>query len=173
MVRSTKFPGKVYKFKHDEDFIYQSKIMDVIFDKENAYLRIEPEGKIIIRGSKQSVGKDGKLIFRNGKPLIGYAWNGCSPKINFLDITWGTPDGKMNFDSEKPKTYFASMVHDALYQYKKEVGIRRIDADRIFLQIAREEKFLLSRIYYFFIRVFGRFCGKWNTKQLMSENVGK
>src|SRR5436190_2080914 len=49
--------------------------------------------------------------------MRGYAWNGCSPKFCVLDILIGTPDGVVHAGTGKPKAYYASLVHDALYQF--------------------------------------------------------
>ena len=56
---------------------------------------------------------DGRLIIPRE-----YTWDGCTPKFSILDIfVIGTPDGIKNINTGKPKTYFASLVHDVLYQY--------------------------------------------------------
>jgi len=46
-----------------------------------------------------------------------YAWNGCSPKFCFFDLLIGTPEGVVHARTGRPKTYFASLIHDALYQF--------------------------------------------------------
>ncbi len=47
--------------------------------------------------------------------MRGYAWNGCSPKYCLFDILLGTPDGVVDSRTGRPKTFYASLVHDALY----------------------------------------------------------
>lgn len=64
----------------------------------------------------------------------GYSWNGCSY----------VPDFK--------GTYYASLIHDALYQYK--VG-RKI-ADSIFYDLMKRDKFKGAWIYYNGVKLFGR-----------------
>ena len=64
----------------------------------------------------------------------GYAWNGCSY----------VPDFK--------GTYYASLVHDALYQYK----INRKIADLVFLDIMHRDNFKLAGIYYVGVMLFGK-----------------
>ena len=64
-----------------------------------------------------------------------YSWNGC----NFV------PDFK--------GTYYASLLHDALYQYK----INRFIADKIFLDVMRRDEFYLSTLYYLGVKFFGWF----------------
>lgn len=115
---------------------------------------------------------DRLLIEESGKMTVkcrpdnGYAWDGCSPKWNFLHFTWGTPDGKLDYSTEKPMTYHASMFHDALYQYKdeKDICISRKETDLIFKLLMRRNKFMWSTVYYIAVRMFGGFCGKWNRK---------
>lgn len=64
----------------------------------------------------------------------GYAWNGCSY----------VPDFK--------STYYASLIHDALYQYK----INRKIADLVFLDIMHRDNFKLAGIYYTGVMLFGK-----------------
>jgi len=91
----------------------------------------------------------------------GYAWDGCTPKISFFDLfILGTPDGILSDKTGKPKAYYASLVHDALYQFLPEMkethGITRRDADDFFQRILVEHEFAPNRIYWLAVRVFGR-----------------
>jgi len=115
---------------------------------ENDRLVVEPSGKITV-----------KCSFDNG-----YAWDGCTPKWNFLHFTCGTRDGKLDYNTEKPMTYYASMFHDALYQHKKEVCISRKETDQIFKHLMKRNKFMWSNVYYVAVRLFGGFCGSWKHK---------
>ena len=84
----------IYKLK--EDFIYKSGIKFEYFNSK--WIEIATNGNIKVKK--------------------GYAWDGCSIKWNILDLVIiGTPDGTINIDTMKPKAYYASLVHDALYQY--------------------------------------------------------
>ena len=65
----------------------------------------------------------------------GYAWNGCSY----------VPDFK--------STYYASLIHDALYQYKVD---RKI-ADLVFYDLMKRDNFKLKWIYYKGVYFFGKF----------------
>ncbi len=67
----------------------------------------------------------------------GYCWNGCT----------AAPD--------TPKTYKASMVHDALYQYGKQIGLKRIVADTWFSHLLKRESFKWNALYYWGVRLFG------------------
>lgn len=67
----------------------------------------------------------------------GYCWNGCT----------AAPD--------TPKTYIASMVHDSLYQYGKQLNLKRIVADKWFRHLLKRESFKFSSLYYWGVRLFG------------------
>ena len=62
--------------------------------------------------------------------------------------------------TDKPKAYYASLVHDALYQFlpdlppDNKVYTRKM-ADDIFLEILEDADFALRNLYYYAVRVFG------------------
>jgi hypothetical protein len=97
---------------------------------------------------------DGTLTVKKG-----YAWDGCTPKLCFFDILFGTPDGVVHRDSGRPKTYYASLVHDALYQFLPEIPavaqLTRRDADDFFLRIMEQYDFAPRRLYWLAVRLFG------------------
>jgi catechol 2,3-dioxygenase-like lactoylglutathione lyase family enzyme len=98
------------------------------------------------------------LLERNGAITVtrGYTWNGCSPKLRVLDLLFGTPEGVVNARTGQRKTYFASLVHDALYQFlSDDLPLTRAQADRCFLLLMRESAFLLAPVYWGFVRLFG------------------
>ena len=118
-----------------------------VFYDSNGEIRliIEPDGRISV--------------------TRGYAWNGTSPKVCFFDILLGTPDGVVHADTGRPKTYFASMVHDALYQFLREGSpYSRRDADRFFIMLMRESEFGPAPLYWLAVRFFGRLG--WRGKQV-------
>ena len=81
------------------------------------------------------------LIERNGAITVtrGYTWNGCSPKFFVLDLLFGTPEGVVDARTAQRKTYYASMVHDALYQFLADgLPLTRVQADRCFLSLMGE-----------------------------------
>jgi len=93
--------------------------------------------------------------------LKDYAWDGCSPKFVVWDIVFGTPDGIPNANTRKPKTYFASLIHDALYQFLDAgLPLQRAQVDRIFLRIMTEHHFGPRRVYYRAVRIIGGFYHK-------------
>lgn len=126
----------IYKFVIKEDIHYPNTSIKVAF--ENDWLKMETSGDITVKGS-------------NGN---GYAWDGCSPKINILDIALvGTPDGRINVNTGKPVTYYASLLHDVLYQFGKDAGLDRKEVDRLFLYCLGD--FELRFVYYAAVRIFG------------------
>lgn len=117
----------------------------------------------IFRSNWVSIDKDGTI-----KVKKGYAWDGCTPKCSILDLAIiGTPDGRKdtaidsfyNMPTDKgylkPKTYYASLVHDALYQYYAWHDISRKQIDLLFLEMLRHRRFLWAQFYYFAVRLIG------------------
>ena len=100
-----------------------------------------------------------RLELRKGgeiRVLKGYAWDGCTPKFWLLDLVFGIPNGVVSSSTKKPKTYYASLIHDALYQFLSDgLPLSRGDADRCFLSLMTETDFLLRRPYYWAVRLFG------------------
>lgn len=71
----------------------------------------------------------------------GYAWDGCTPKRNFFNHWWGTPDF--------PETILASLFHDALRQFEstEHFPFSREIQDDIFFYILKEQNFKLAFLY--------------------------
>jgi len=88
--------------------------------------------------------------------MKGYAWDGATPKTCAFDLVLGTPDGVVFLGTGKPKTYYATLVHDALYQFLPEdPPLTRRQADHCFLLLMREHKFALRHVYWLAVRLFG------------------
>ncbi len=84
----------------------------------------------------------------------GYAWNGCTPYASIWDMfVIETPDGIIDYQTGKPKAYYASLVHDALYQY--EIHDRKV-ADDLFYTMLKSARFFPAKIYHLAVRWFGR-----------------
>jgi len=128
----------MYKHKLKKDY----QVTTVLFGEQ-----IETQWIIISKGGKITVKKD-------------YSWDGCSPKIKLFGVILGTPDGKILSD-EFPQTYFASLVHDALYQHKKVISITRLEADLLPLDMLNRRAFKFSKLYFLAVRIFGRMFGSW------------
>ncbi len=137
----------VYKFRLDKRFVYDSGVKPAYHADQCLSFSV--------------AGDPWLYIDKNGQITInkGYCWDGCSPKHKFFDlILFGTPDGIINVNTGKPKTYYASMVHDALYQFMDSPGFpySRLDADTIFYQLLCKADFKPALIYYYAVRAFGR-----------------
>src|SRR5947208_17167077 len=100
-----------------------------------------------------------RLILQRPRTIIvseGYAWDGCSPKFCTFDILIGTPDGVVDSTTRQPKTYYASLVHDALYQFLLDgLPFKRWQADRCFLRLMRETGFAPRHLYWLAVRLLG------------------
>lgn len=98
------------------------------------------------------------VIERGGRITVtrGYAWDGCTPKVCVFDILIGVPDGVVHARTGRPKTYYASLVHDALYQFLPDgLPLRRYHADEFFLRLMVESDFAPRWIYWFAVRILG------------------
>lgn len=107
---------------------------------------------------KDKAGVTRLLIARDGTMTVtaGYAWDGCTPKICIFDLLVGTPDGVVHAGTRKPKTYYASLVHDALYQFVPDgLPISKHQADVCFLRLMEETGFAPRHLYYAAVVVFG------------------
>ncbi len=126
------------------------------------------------------------LVFRDKKGMVrliikksgiitvtrGFAWNGCSPKFCIFDILVGTPEGTVHAVTGRPKTYYASLVHDALYQFLPDgLPIRRRDADRFFLALLAVSEFAPRRIYWLAVRIIGGVI--WRATRRHRKNHGE
>ncbi len=144
-------------YRNDGDYVWQSGMTvseDLFFTDVDGTVRLTVE-----RGGRLTVTQ-------------GYAWNGCSPKFFVLDLLVGTPDGAVFKPTGKPKTYFASMVHDALYQFLDTGSpIKRADADKCFFRLLEESQFVLRHAYWLAVRVFGWFV--WRGKKRVRKWHGR
>jgi hypothetical protein len=100
-----------------------------------------------------------RLILRQSGTITvtqGYAWDGCSPKICIFDILLGTPDGVVDSTTKRPKTYYASLVHDALYQFLLDgLPFTRRQVDGCFLRLMGQTRFAPRYVYWAAVRIFG------------------
>jgi len=134
IIRKGDFP---YKFKIMEDYIYDDTgwIIDKPFISK--WLEISEGGQIKVKANES-----------------GYAWDGCTPKWSLLNlIIVGIPDGHIDYRTMKPFTYYATLVHDALYQYLNSVPIPKAEIDWLFLKMLGD--FKLRSLYYLAVKYFG------------------
>lgn len=113
--------------------------------------------KTIIFGNKW-------VNIQNGTMRIskGYAWDGCTPKWRIKKLMFGIPDGKIDPETGKQMCYYASLVHDVLYQFV--IGDRK-DADEEFLK--RMKGFIHRRQYYYAVRHWGWIGWNKNKRKIL------
>lgn len=134
IIRKVTFP---YKFKIMEDYTYKDTGWTLKEPFIAEWLQITRDGHITVKANEG-----------------GYAWDGCTPKWSFLNLAiLGTPDGHIDYRTMKPYTYYASLVHDALYQYLDTVPVSKEKIDLLFLKMLGD--FKLRRIYYWAVKHFG------------------
>ena len=133
IVRKGNFP---YKFKIEKDYTYESGWkLEAAYSSE--WLEISISGQIRVKANEN-----------------GYAWDGCTPKWSVFNLfILGVPDGHVDYRTMEPYTYFASLVHDALYQYLDSVPVSKDRIDLLFLKMLGD--FKLRKVYYFFVKHFG------------------
>ena len=124
---------KAYIFKLDRDFNYQHSAFQGI-DHTNQWLDIKSDGCVKIKA--------------------GYAWDGCTPKVGVMGLfTIGTPDGRLQYN--RPMTWKASLVHDVLCQYRRELPLTKAAVTQIFKDMLIEVGFPLAKIYAAAVFYFG------------------
>ncbi len=150
-----RYRQQIFTWKLDRDVQVKLSIYGV--DYKQTYLTMSPKGELHINKN--------------------YAWNGCSPKFEVFGMVFGTPEGALPKDQEKqsilknlenqgyhdldwrmPKTYYASLLHDSLYQISEKCSgqMRRDKVDTIFYQILRAYNFFPAPFYYQAVKYFGR-----------------
>lgn len=84
----------------------------------------------------------------------GYSWDGCTPKWALADL-WviGTPDGRLHYGL--PITYHASLIHDALVQFRHQLPITQQQATAIFDAMLAERQFAWRKLYVWAVSHFG------------------
>lgn len=133
-----------------------------IFELQGDY-EVNLKDFVAVNVSEHHVFEDSKGIVRlelfpGGRAVVksGYAWDGCTPKFSVFDIVLGIPDGIPHSTTRKPKAYYASLLHDVLYQFLDAGSpISRAEADQVFLGILARDAFAPRWIYYAAVRLFG------------------
>ena len=146
-----------WRYRLDKNYTWDSPLRvseDLVFrdDKNKVRLIIETNGTLTV--------------------MQGYTWNGCSPKICLLDLCLGTPDGVVYEKTGRQKTYYASLVHDVLYQFlRKGTPIKRSQADKCFLLLMGKSEFLWRHVYWIMVRLLGWLV--WGGKQVARKWKGE
>jgi hypothetical protein len=164
---------------HERSFVAYRLHRNFIWESHHTI----PEDIVLV----DSQGRVRLIMEESGRITVtrDYAWNGCTPKVCIFDINLGTPDGVVHRDTERPKTYFASLVHDALYQFLPEgLPLKRRHADRFFLQLMKESEFGPRWVYWAAVRLFGGISRritrtwrqtsgtKWRESELLESSTG-
>jgi len=129
----------VYVYCIREDYKHRSAINGRKF--ENEWFKLEESGLITVKGTNKN----------------GYSWDGCSRKIKFVDIYFGTPEAVLNFETGKSKTYYASLIHDLFYQFSEDIKplVKRKEVDEEFRAILKKDNFRFTNLYYRAVRALG------------------
>lgn len=123
-------------FTLEEDYTYKSSLTFL-----KPYYFYSNSGNLLV-----TITEDGSITISKG-----YSWDGCTPKFKIWKYSIGTCDG-YQIDG-KPATYYASLIHDVLYQFLHDLEIDRKSADDIFLDLMWY--FRYKYIYYYTVRLFG------------------
>lgn len=138
----------IYKFLLSESFTHRTQIKPQRWKNRNIVASFSDTN-----GTWLFISNAGEITVASG-----YAWDGCSPKIKVFDL-WliGTPDGILNISTGQPKTYYASLIHDALCQFQNHPSMpySRSEIDQIFLERLQQDGFKLAKCYYWAVRAFG------------------
>ncbi len=127
--------GHPWIYQLQEDYITFSKHLKGV-EYENEWIRI----------------KDGIVTVRKY-----YAWDGCTPKYFLPVFGWvGISDGPIN-DAGYPQAYYASLVHDALCQFRNNILINKESTLNIFKEMLIDGGFspLRASIYTRAVDWFG------------------
>lgn len=124
--------SKHYKFKLDSEYSYKHRYFSGIqyindwFSIENGVLCVKSE----------------------------YVWDGCTPKFHIMGLfSIGTPDGALRHGV--PWTYYASLVHDVLCQFRYEIPLSQRQVTQIFKEQLEESKWPLTKLYVMAVTKFG------------------
>ena len=125
---------KAYKYVLNYTREFQTKIYGREF--ENEWIKLEKTGYFAVK--------------------IGYAWDGCSPKWRVFDWFYvGTWDGTLDRKTGLPITGLSSLLHDALLQFKEELGISCAEAADEFCREINKTDFSLRKLYCKAVRKYG------------------
>ncbi len=131
------------------------------------------DGTLVVNPGRCAVSPDRSQVTYDVRSPRTYAWDGCTPKRLFYWLALiGTPDWWERSETIQsldhmgtprtrqpfwPKAHYASLVHDALYQYLGLIPIAKKDVDRQFhdMLLASGLPAPLARLYHLAVRHFG------------------
>lgn len=134
---------EVWLYKLKKDYVWKSP-----------YTHEKNWGFVDVNGALQlKLMSDGHIIV-----MKDYCWDGCTPKFCFFDVLLGMPEGVILKKIGTPKTWDASLVHDALCQFlPAELPLTQKQVDKCMLELLQMRTFSLSYFYYGAVRLFGWF----------------
>ena len=114
----------------------------------------------------------------------GYAWDGNSPKISIFGLFCiGTPDGRKY--ENKTITWRASLIHDALGQFKDDPNMPsifyekqgteksgnegRLGRDGLYFELLKDCKFIPRGIYYYVLSHLGPLFDSSTSNEVRNE----
>jgi len=131
------------------------------------------DGTIVVNPGSSSLDPNRTEVIYNWRSPRTYAWDGCTPKRLFYWLALiGTPDWwerrealqtldekghAKTKDAFWPQAHYASLVHDALYQYLGLIPIPKQDVDQHFHDMLLDSGFPapLAKLYHYVVRHFG------------------
>ena len=84
------------------------------------------------------------LYINNGAVTVskGYVFNGASPRWEWFGCEWGTPQGRGLSGLR------GFCIHDALWQFHKEIGISKRMGNDVQLMVHKKDSFKPGWLYY-------------------------
>lgn len=145
----------VYVYCIKENYPYKSSITGRTF--ENEWLKLSSDGTILVKGTNKR----------------GYAWDGCSPKWKLKGMYFGTPEGVLNDETRQSRTYYASLIHDLLYQFHEDIKgiVKRGEIDREFYNILKRDGFKMAAWYYGAVHLLGWIW--WYAPKFLNKLLGR
>lgn len=131
-----------WRYVLDDNYNFKTRLRPPAKAFTNELLTILPCGRVYITKS--------------------YAWDGCTPSWPVFGLFYiGTPEGIHGKDG-KPKTYWASLIHDALYQFQAEHKIPYKELDEVFYEELQASEFaqVWCFCYWVAVRIFSTFFKK-------------
>jgi len=147
------------------------------------------DGLIIVNPGLSQVDQGKQEVVYDLTTRRTYAWDGCSPKRLFywlailgtpdwhkkeMDVKTLLPDGSGQWKVENKNVYwqltdYASLVHDALYQYLDSIPLEKSQVDQLFHEMLKEAGMLccVRGVYHLAVKYFG---GKISSRKPMNSD---
>lgn len=127
---------KTWRWKANDDILYSLGIKGHKFN--NDFFSLSPDGYAIVKA--------------------GYASDGMTPQALIAGIGYiGPPEGKILKDEMLPVTFRSFFIHDALNQFRDEIGITRAQTHPEFCKEVMKTEFPLRRLYCWGVNLYGVF----------------